>query len=372
MHRVLRASGLVLLSLLPASVAFGQKVIKPPTLHGGADATDWEAYYDEGIARLWRDPKGADAYFAYATHLRPDRAEPLYGRFITYHSRDLERFVLYLRWDAKTLRDPEVIAAESFRERALRRNPFVHQGLLMFLIDRMPGKFKDDPVTRAWIHLGNGELPQALRLFGDAIKREPKKLGYLRYVRASAFINSNRPDSALIELDSLLAQQRAGDIDSDVGRYESKELLEYARGLILSQRRRSLAKEAFGSAIAENVAFAPAHSMLAQIALLERDTTTALAELELAVSTDSTDVELLINLGKALGKANRFAEARTALRKATDLEPLYALPHYYFATIAEADGDKTGAVLEYKRFLRMSALTDALRAGAEARLAALK
>src|SRR5256885_1326872 len=102
--RTIRISTLTVLGLLSATAAFGQNV-KRPSLPKHLDANDWEAYYDDGIARLWRDPSGADADFAYASHLRPDRAEPLYARFITFHSRDIDRFGWYVRDDAKTLRD---------------------------------------------------------------------------------------------------------------------------------------------------------------------------------------------------------------------------------------------------------------------------
>jgi tetratricopeptide (TPR) repeat protein len=356
--------------VVSASVAFAQ-AIERPSLPRKADANDWESYYDAGIARLWRDPGGADAYFEYASRLRPDRAEPLYARFIAFHARDLDRFTLYVRDDAKTLRLPAVMSADTLRQRAFRRNPFVHQGLLMFLFDRLPGRFRDDPITRAWIHLGNGELPQSLSLLGASIRREPERFGYLRFVRASAFVNSGRPDSALLELDSLLTQLRRADTATRVGRYETKELLEYARGLLL-MRRRSAAKDAFGSSVVENAAFAPARMMLAQIALTERDTATALAELDLAIATDSTDVELHVTRGRALRQANRLPEAKAALEKAIQLEPLYALPRYHHAGVLEASGDKAGAAAAYKRFTEMAAMNDPLLPEAEKKLATLK
>src|SRR5688572_9610961 len=243
-----------------------------PPLANGADRNDWEAYYDAGVAVLHMDPRKADAAFAHASRIRPDRAEPLYARWIAFWALDLELFGKYIRGDEKTQRDPRVRQADSLRTRALWRNPFVHQGLILFLYDKLPGRFRDNAITRAWIALGQAELELALRRFGALIDRDPERYGYLRFVRASAFTNTNQQDSATAELTALLAQLRAADSTELVNYYESKELLEHALGLLhLHGRRVPLAQEAFGRAVAENAAFAPSHAMLGLMALAARD-----------------------------------------------------------------------------------------------------
>jgi tetratricopeptide (TPR) repeat protein len=258
------------------------------------------------------------------------------------------------------------------RTRALWRNPFVHQGLILFLYDKLPGRFRDNAITRAWIALGQAELDLALRRFGALIDRDPERYGYLRFVRASAFANTNQQDSATAELTALLAQLRAVDSTELVNYYESKELLEHALGLLhLHARRVPLAQEAFGRAVAENAAFAPSHAMLGLMALAARDAATAEAEYGLAVSMDPGDVEHLIGQGRASRSARRLSDAVEQFKKAISIAPLYAVPHYLLASALEASGDAPGAVASYKQFLALAARTDPQRGDAERKIRTL-
>src|SRR5262245_62468857 len=142
-------SGAVLLTFV-ASGAFAQGPERP-RLPRGADPNDWEAYYDAGIEILQKDDgSGAERAFIWASRLRPDRAEPLYARWIAFWARDINKFSDYLRDDSRVLRDPRVLAADSLRSAALRRSPFVHQGLVVYLYDRLPGRWRQDQVTLGW------------------------------------------------------------------------------------------------------------------------------------------------------------------------------------------------------------------------------
>jgi tetratricopeptide (TPR) repeat protein len=364
---LLRLSRLVLIAacVFGPRGALSQAIDRPPAPRG-ADPNDWEAYYNAGVELLDRDSRAAEANFVWASRLRPDRAEPYYGSWIAFWARDFDRFPDYLRDDDKVLRDPRVRHADSLRMIAFHRSPFVHEGLELFLFNKLPGNFYDDQITRAWIALGRAELPLALDLFGKSIQREPKKYGSLHFVRASAFVNTRHNDSAIVELRTLLAQLRDQDEKSVGSSYRSKELLEYAVGLLQMQTRNTAAaREAFGRSIVENAAFVPAHNMLGQLALTAKDTTTALAEYALAMEAEPADVEARIGHGKALILAHHPGAAATDFLKAANLEPYYAEPFYQLAVALEAAGNKPSAGDFYSKFYARAAQSDARRLEAQ-------
>jgi len=324
-----------------------------PRLPTGVDPFDWEAYFDWGTEHLAKDLTASDSAILWSSKVRPDRAEPLFARWITFWARDIRQFEKYLADDDKTLHDPRVAEAKALRDRALRRNPFVHQGMIVYLYQKLPGYIRDTPVTRAWFALGEGDLPRALDLFATVISRDPQRFGYLRFVRASAFVNSGKPDSAAAEITKLLEQLHAQDAKSLGNGYESKELLEYALGLVELRRNHSAAaRDAFGRALVENAAFSPAHAMLGELAMNARDTTTALLEYGLATETDSTDVELILGMGRAYVLAHRPADAAAQFQRAAQLEPVYAEPYLRLASALEAKGDKPAAANAYVQFLQ--------------------
>jgi Flp pilus assembly protein TadD len=221
-------------------------------------------------------------------------------------------------------------------------------------------------LTNAWIAFGQGQLPLALERFGRIIAKDPKKYGYLRFIRASAFANSQKYDSAASELSSLLTQLR-GDDDKTLGSvYQSKELLEFAFGLLQEQMRRTAAaKDAYGRAIAENAAFAAAHAALGRLAIAARDSGTALVEFGLAVETEPNDVEMRIGYGQALMLAQRPKDAAVQFQKAVELEPYYAEPVFLLATALEGAGDAAGAKQRFGKFLELATRSDPHRAEAE-------
>ncbi len=359
---------LLLCALVPA-VAGAQR----PSLPRDKDPNDWEAYYDLGVAELGHRSERAQAAFVWAAHLRPDRPEPLYGQWLAIHLRDTHRFERYLQDDERVLRDPEVVRGDSLRAAAFRRNPFLHQGLIVLLWDRLPGRWPDDALTRAWLTLGRANLPDAAREFGVLIHRNPEKYGYLRFVRASAPVQLHQLDSAATEISALLAQERAADTKGLGNGYESKELLEYAFGLLqLNMRNAAAAREAFGRATVENAGFAPAHALLGELAVANKDTATALLEFGLAAETDPTDVEILIGYGKALRVAGRPMDAAEQFRKAVALEPYYAEVSLNLGLALEEAGERAGAADAYGQFMAKSTQADSRRSAVEERLKILR
>jgi tetratricopeptide (TPR) repeat protein len=351
-----RAATLALIALLAALTASAlpaQPMPDRPRLPAAADTNDWEAYYDYGASLLRQDPRRAEAAMRWAARLDPTRAEPLFAQYVTYWLRFPERFGQYLRDDEKVLRMPEVQAVDSLRGLAMRRNPFVHQGLIFVAYDQLPGRYREDVVTTAWLAYANGRMPQALALFGRAIERDPARYGYLRFTRAAAFVSQAAYDSALAEVTTLLADLRQRD-EQQVGRmYESKAMLEYAAGLLQAQRRRTAeARTALGRATVENYAFAPAHAALGQLALARGDTAEAVREYALAVELDGADPVFRMGYGEALLRARRVADAVPHFQAVLRTEPHYAEVYLQLGVALEAAGMPAEARTAYGEFVR--------------------
>ena len=361
----------VLLAVALAPTLHAQSYDRP-RLPRDADPNDWEAYFDFGVSKLQRDRSAATAAFTWAARLNPSRAEPLFAQWVSFWANDIPKFEKYLQDDKDVLRDIQVARAERWRSLALARNPFVHQGLVMVLYDALPGNFREDVATTGWLYFGRGDLPHAIERFGTAISRDARKYGYLRFIRASAFVNLSQNDSAAAELDLLLKQLRAEDEKTLGNGYQSKELLEYASGLLLLQKRQTAAaREAFGHAVLENASFAAAHAMLGNLALAARDTATALLEYGTAVQIDSSDVMLHIGYGTALTQSRRSAEAAEQFQRAVELEPYYAEARWLLASALESSGNKAKAIDAYRKFMDATTQADFRRNTAKDRIAAL-
>jgi tetratricopeptide (TPR) repeat protein len=343
-----------------------------PALRAAADTNDWEACFDAGVAKLRREPAEAEAAFYWASRLAPDRAEPLYGRWVAFWMRDRDRWIDYLLERRDVLRKPEVIRADSLRYRAYLRNPFVHQGLSVLLFDQLPGEWRTDPATRGMIAYAAADFPTAVDLFARALARDSVKQRWVRSVRASALVSLGRLDEALAEMNALLRALRKE--DTVVMRsYESKELVLYAIGLLQASRGRNApARDAFRQALVENLAFAPAHRYLAMLARGARDTGGALAELAQAVELDGGDPVLRFEYGDALLSADKPAEAIAQLRLATAAEPWWAGPRYVLAGALEQAGVKDSALAEYRLFVARAPRSDIRLGPARARIAALE
>jgi tetratricopeptide (TPR) repeat protein len=355
-----------------AAQGLGAQAAQRPKLPKDADPNDWGAYFDLGVAKLQRQPNAASDAFYWASRLNPSRAEPLFARYVSFWAKDIEKFGRFLQDDEEVLRDPKVLQAVDLRSTALARNPFVHQGLVMALYDALPGRFRESVITTAWIYYGRADLPHALERFAVAIDRDPKKYGYARFVRASAFVNLQQYDSASAEIETLLKQLRAEDEKTVGSEYQSKEMLEYASGLLLYQRNKlAAAREAFGRSVVENASFVAAHAMLGEMAMSSRDTATALLEYGTTIQIDSSDVMMRIGYGRALVAARRPADAAVQFRKAVELEPYYAESYYLLALALEASGAKPAAADAYRQFLNATTLGDFRREKAQGKIAEL-
>jgi tetratricopeptide (TPR) repeat protein len=352
----------VCLLAAPLAPAAAQE-LRRPALDKEADPNDWGAYYDRGMYLLLRDPPTAGAYLQWASRLDPARAEPLYAQWVLYWVRHPQQLMKgFFDGDSRVWSEAEARRAAALRSRALTRNPFVHEGPSAAMYERLPVDFLSNPAIRGWISYAAGRLPVALDQFAKAVQTDPERFGYLRFTRASAFVNLAQFDSAAAELRTLLAQQRAKD-EATIGQgYESKELLEYAIGLLhLRDQRPSEAREAFGRALLENAGFPPAHARMGELALAKGDTANALLELNMAVEIDGSDVLLRLGYANALLVAERPAEALKQLRVAVQLAPDYAEPYYALGTALDLAGQGREAVDNYNRFLARATKGDPRR-----------
>ena len=344
-----------------------------PQLPKGRDVNDWEAYFDLGVEVIQRRPTLALAAFYWAGRLDPERADPPFWEWIAFHCTDIARFQSYLQDDARVRKEPGVRHADSLRSRALLRNPLIPQGGLVAVYDKLPGGWGFDDLSRAWIAYGRTDFPKAAELFERAINRDPDEGRWLRFHRAATLVMANQLPAAQRELELLDESFARDEKKKTVPVYESRELLDYARGLIaltrndVAEGRRQLEK-----ALLENLAFAPAHVQLGALALRQRDTATALQELGLAAEVDSSDAPTRLQYGRALHWAHRSREAIVHLRAATVLEPYYADAYEALGEALEATGQTDDAIAAYRSAQTNASVKSASRAKASARLSALR
>ena len=332
-----------------------------PKLKAPADTNDWEPYYDLGASLLVkRRAQEADAAFQWAARLDPGRAEPLYGRWVSHWVDHISEWGRYLREDEAVRGAPATIRVDSLRLRAFLRNPFVHQGLVLVAYDMLPGAFSDDLASRAWVAYANADLRRASALMGTLIEKDPARYHSIRFVRASAFVNQGQYDSATVQIGVLLATQRVLERSNRLRTYESQEFLEYALArLMLARRNRAGAKEALQRAVADNLGYAPAHALLAEIALAENDTAAAVRAYAQAVDIDGGDAVTRAGYGTALLAARRPREAAEQLQIATELEPFYAEPYLKLGTALDQAGEPEAAASAYERYLARAPRRDA-------------
>lgn len=339
-----------------------------PKLEAGADTNDWQAYYEKGTSIIRRAPAFAEPYFYWASRLEPSRAEPLFARWVTFWMRN----AALLRRDI--VDSPEVLGADSLRLRALLRNPFVNQSLMLLIFEQQGGSWSTGPQTRAWIKYSAGDFVQAADILGEVIDDAPKKALMLRYDRALMLVAAGRFDRATAEMRALLDTWRERDQSGMQRVYESKELFEYGLGLLLAaQDDTAAAREAFGRALVENLAFASAHEALGRLATIARDTAGAVREQALAAELRPDDPYFRQRYGEALILSGRVAEASEQFRRAIAIEPCYADPYYGVAAALDVSGELPAAAVAYRAFLAHAARRPTPpRQWAEKRVAAIE
>jgi tetratricopeptide (TPR) repeat protein len=224
---------------------------------------------------------------------------------------------------------------------------------------------------RAWQAYGEGRFDDALRYYADAIKQTKQKAEY-RADRGRLFFQLNQADSALTELAQALDEMRKTDKKDLVFVYSSKALYEHSIGLIQERLGNpAAAKEAFGRALQEDLSYFPAHVQLGYLALEAKDTTTALSEMDLAVQIRGDDPMLRFVYGYSLAVSGKFQDAEVQLRKAIEIDPLFAAPYSQLAEVLDGEGKASDALAQYRSFLALSSQSDLRRKDVEERVRVL-
>ena len=364
MRRSLAALLAVATLCLTASDAGAQKdrkVPKRPPLFEGADTNSWFAYYQAGLQNLRRRPELAAAAFYWAARLNPTVPEPLYASWVAFWKRQREeRFWDYMEGKRFVVEAKDVQAADSLRFMALRRNPMMYQGLWIELFDDPNNglNMSLDPGIQGMVAYAQGNPRKAAERLGVAVKDKSNR--GLRYDRALALFQIAQYDSAAHELQLLLDDMRKRDEKKLVRAYESKQMYEYAIGVLMAMKGdTTAAREAYGRALTEDLSFAPAHLQLSFVADAMGDSATAIQELEQATELDSTDIAAHYQLGTHYLMKGKTEEAKAHLRKAIALEPYYAPPYYPLAYILEYEENNAEAAANYAAFAARAPAADA-------------
>jgi tetratricopeptide (TPR) repeat protein len=388
-------ASLAALSPLPAQKK--ASIPKRPKLQFTTDTNDAAAYYQLGQMALDRDPKLAAEAFYWATRISPNSAEALYGLRTARHLADRYRFQRYMDDDRKTIESKEVKQIDSLLTRALMLNPFLYRKFdqLMFrayvhhsVNSSSPGSerpspaeldfwisqwmYRGGPESRGWMAYNEGRFADALRHYAEAMKHTKRK-ARLRTERGRIFYLTSNQDSALAEFKLALDELRNKDNKELVRLYDSKAVLEHSIAKIHVQRGdAAAAREAYGRALEEDLAFYPAHSELASLAFQTGDTATGLSEMELAVQINGDDAVLRLIYGFVLLTNGRHADAAAQFTKAIEIEPYFPNLYYFLGQTYEAQKKPVEALAQYEAFMARAALNHPQRSDVMQRLGALR
>jgi Flp pilus assembly protein TadD len=388
LRSVFALASAVFLVATPLSAQRGGKPVPRPKLRDVTDTNDAQAYYDAGLQRINNDPDYAADAFYWAARINPGWGDPLYGRRAALLLQKRTLLNAYMA-DNYRSRGKELSALDSLYARALMLNPFLYRRLDRQLFinwltdgDRQAQAeyayeintaiMRAPPATQAWYAYSNGNFPRALELYGRAIEQTRETAG-LHIERARILGMRNEVESAVAEFQLALGELRQKEDKKLVVIYNSKALAEYSIATLLEGAGDAKkARDAYGRALQEDLSYYPAHMRLGLLALTEGDTTAAMSELALAsdIATDDAYVHYLN--GWVLGKAKHTAEAVTELKKATELEPYYALPNLVLGAQYETLEKGPEAVAAYERFLALASQHDPQRTFATERVEDLK
>lgn len=347
-----RALLLALAAAFAVSAAATAQLPERPALPRGADANDWEAYFELGDREFKRNPRQAIAAFYWASRLDPTRAEPLFARWAAYYGNDEGSWIGYLTEDAEILRRPAVIANDSLLLWAYRRNPFVHRGLEVGLYAMLGRRLRWDGATSAFVEYGEGDFGRAAQRFGAIVRANPGRNVRFRHWRALSFVGAGRLDSAAVEITELLRVLRATDSERLAYYYESKAMYEYALGMLHEAGSRPAeARRAFERALEEDLSMYPARAGLGRLSLRERRSAEAVEHLAQAVEIAPGDAVMHLEYANALMSANRRDEAIPHYQQAIAIEPFFADPYLRLGIALQNGGQREGALAAYRAYL---------------------
>lgn len=388
-----------------ARPAAAQKPFPRPELAAGADTNDAAAYYELGRSLVKSKPDRAAAGFYWATRLNPNHPAAVYSLGLALRMRDLNATIgelerVFIVGDArqarramdradKRLHGPtkDGFTLDSLDRRAMMLDPFLHRDLDLVIstqiMKRLYGSkgaeaqakaIERDIRLKAVALEDAGDAEGALSAYavGAPFDVDP---AYMLFARARLFRQLGNGDSAEAAIAAALLVSRKQDADSLSFRslyYEPKALMEYAFGVLCEERDDSqCARQAYGRALQEDLAFFPAHVRLARLALQSADTVDAQSELTLALDAAPRDPYLVLVAASLVAQLGDHAQADSLLRRLATDEPYFAIPHLLLGRLGEATGKRSEAAASYRAYLVRAARGAPERAGVAARLAAL-
>ncbi|HEX2201809.1 MAG TPA: hypothetical protein VHG91_00855 [Longimicrobium sp.] len=354
-----------------------------PALFAGADTLDADVYYMHGVSRLDPEPAEAAAAFYWAARLRPGWADALYGRRVALlmAQRD-SRFIDYMTGQRNVARAADIQAIDSLYLRALELDPFLFRKLDRVLLNnfwrRNAAEFfhgrglapntaeigawireaMNDPENdmRGWMAYSEGRFPDAIDWYQRRVQRGGRYRAQARTDFARVLFMAGDHRRAAEEMARAVAEMRRQDEKDLIFVYDSKALVEHSLALIHDQLGQAdSAREAYGRALQENLAYHPAHVRLARRALAAGDTAAALSELALAAEIAPRDAAVHFEHAQALAGAQKYEEAMEALEKAAEAEPYYAAPHLLLGRIYDAHGMRTETIASLRAYLARAA-----------------
>lgn len=398
MSRVIFALLLVFLPVVGQAQKKPAPLPKRPKAVAVTDTNDARQYLNLALEVFDRDPGvSADAFY-WASRIDPTLADAFYGRRSATILRSQSLLRLYIQGGKRARESKDMRTLDSLFLRAMVQSPFLyrrldHRMLLTFLKADMQRsaqqagtRYNDaeleyhlgfmlrtaSPEMRAWAAYSEGSFPIALRGYADAMGSEREKAWY-RVERARIFAMGGNADSAIAEFQAALTELRTRDNRQLVVLYDSKAMLEHSIGVLLEGRGDAGgAREAYGRALQEDLSFYPAHLRLGFLAISARDSTTAAAEFALATQVAPEEPYAHFSQGSGLGLLGLHKDAVVSLRRAIELEPYWALPHYALGNSLVALGEKEAAVQAYNDFLSRASGNAPVRAEVQQRLQALK
>jgi tetratricopeptide (TPR) repeat protein len=371
----------------PLAAQKAGKPIPRPKLRDVTDTNDAQAYFESGLRTFRENPGAAADAFYWAARLNPGWADPLYARRVAVLS---SRQTLLNAIMTNNRRDrPELRSLDSLQARAYMLNPFLYRRLdgQLFLTYLTSGNrhaeaeltyeinvaiSQSTPAMQAWYAYSQGNFDRALQHYARAIQRG-RETADLHLERARILGMRNEVGPAVAEFELALAEMRQKDEKKLVVLYDSKAMAEFSIATLLEGAGQpEKAKEAYGRALQEDLAYFPAHMRLGLLALSQGDTAAAVSELAMAAELAATDPFVRYMNGWVLGKVKHTKEAVAELTKATELEPYFALPNLVLGAQYEVLEKAPEAMAAYDRFLKTASANDPQRQFASERLEDLK
>jgi Tfp pilus assembly protein PilF len=132
-------------------------------------------------------------------------------------------------------------------------------------------------------------------------------------------------------------------------------MLEYSIGRVReTQGNDQGARDAYGRALVENLAFYPGHTALARLAMAAGDTVTALKEYDLAVQLAPDRADIRYVYGVLLMTRQAFEEAAEQFRLAVEADPYFVKPYFPLAYLREGQGKDSLAIAYYTQFIALA------------------